>query len=439
MDDPEVSVESAVAKEGGNGRYAVLRNRDFLVYLLGRFFASVGQQMLVFAVGWELYERTHAAAALAMVGLAFMAPMVALTLPAGHLADNMNRKRIIMAMTLVLAIASLGLAAISATKAPVGWVYGCLVLIAAARTFLWPASAAFLPHIVPQHLFPQAVAFNSGTFQFSSVLGPAVAGLLVTWLGKRTAHPAAVVYLINAAAAMICFTMVSMIRREHKVKAREPISFKNLGAGFNFVFSNKIILGTLTLDLFAVMLGGATALLPIYAKDILGTSPNGLAGLRMAMPIGAVLCTLIIAHRPPLQKAGRAMLLAVAMFGVATVVFGLSRSFWLSFGALVVCGAVDNISVIVRQTLVQVLTPDEKRGRVSAVNSLFIGASNELGEFESGMVAHLFGRAMGRPEATGAVVSAVSGGIGTILVVIAVALIWPQIRRYGRLDTRPSK
>ncbi len=438
MDDPEVSVESAVAKGGGNDKYAVLRNRDFVIYLIGRFFASIGQQMLVFTVGWELYERTHSAKALAMVGLAFMIPMIALTLPAGHVADSFNRKRIIMSMTLVMMLASLCLGLISATHAPVSWMYGCLVLIAAARTFMWPASAAFLPHIVTPRLFPQAVAFNSGTFQFSSVLGPALAGILVTWLHRRTPYAAATIYLLNSAAALTCFAMVAMIRRDHMVKAREPISFRNLGAGFKFVFENKIIFATLTLDLFAVLLGGATNLLPIYAKDILGATPTGLAGLRMAMPIGAVICTLIIAHRPPLQHAGRAMLLAVAMFGVGIVVFGLSKSFWLSFAALLVCGAVDNISVIVRQTLVQVLTPDEKRGRVSAVNSLFIGASNELGEFESGMVAHIFGRGMGQPEAVGAVVSAVSGGVGTVIVVIVIALIWPALRKYGRLDTTPK-
>jgi MFS family permease len=437
MEDPEVSVESAVAPQSNRTLYEVLRNRDFVIYLIGRFFASIGQQMIVFAVGWELYERTNSAMALAFVGLAFMVPMIACTLPAGHVADSFNRKRIILAMTLVLTVASVGLALVSALNAPVVWIYCCLFVIAAARTFLWPASAAFLPHIVPPKLFPQAVAFSSGTFQLSSVAGPAVAGLLVTWLSRRMAHPAAIIYLLNAGATLVCFAMVALIRREHIVKARDPVSFRNLGAGFKFVFENKIILGTLTLDMFAVLLGGATALLPIYARDILHTNPNGLAGLRMAMPIGAVLCTLIIAHRAPLRKAGRAMLLAVAMFGLATIVFGLSQWFWVSFGALLVCGAVDNISVIVRQTLVQVLTPDEKRGRVSAVNSLFIGTSNEMGEFESGTVAHLFGPVMGNSIATGTIISVVTGGIGTILVVIAVALIWPELRKYGRLDTGP--
>jgi MFS family permease len=205
------------------------------------------------------------------------------------------------------------------------------------------------------------------------------------------------------------------------------------------VFENKIILGTITLDMVAVLLGGATALLPIYAKDILHTGPNGLGWLRTAMPIGAVVCTLVIAHRAPLQKAGRAMLWSVALFGLATVAFGLSQWFWVSFVALFLCGAVDNISVIVRQTLVQVLTPDEKRGRVSAVNSLFIGTSNELGEFESGLVAHLCGPVIGNSLATGTVISIVTGGIGTIVAVIAIAMIWPEIRKYGRLDAGVEK
>jgi hypothetical protein len=218
------------------------------------------------------------------------------------------------------------------------------------------------------------------------------------------------------------------------VAAKEKTSLANLVAGFRFVFHNRIIFGTITLDLFAVLLGGATALLPVYAKDILHVGPRGLGFLQAAMPLGAVLCALIIAHRPPLKRAGRALLWAVAAFGIGIIVFGFSRWFWLSFVSLLVCGAVDNVSVVVRHTLVQLLAPDEKRGRVSAVNSLFIGTSNELGGFESGAVAHWFGPALGNSIAAGALVSVVSGGVGTILVVLAVALIWPEIRRYGRLD-----
>lgn len=435
MEDPETSVESSVAPASGNHLYAVLRNRDFSIYLVGRFFASMGQQMLVFAIIWEINRRTNSAFALGFIGLAFMIPMVACTLPAGHVADNFNRKRIILLMTLVLSLSSLGLAVISYLNAPVIWVYACLVLVGAARTFLWPASAAFLPHIVPRPMFAQAVAFNSGTFQLSSIIGPGIAGVLAAWLESRIAHPAAVIYLFNAAASLICFILVMLIHSEHKVKERTTISFRNLGGGFGFVFQNRIILGTISLDMFAVLLGGATVLLPIYATDILNVGTRGLGWLQMAMPIGAVVCTALIAVLPPMKKAGRAMLWSVAIFGLGTIVFGLGKTFWVCFIALFICGAVDNISVIVRQTLVQILTPDEKRGRVSAVNSLFIGTSNQLGDFESGMVAGLFGTAMGHSKAFGAVFSVVSGGIGTILVVIAVALIWPEIRKYGRLDS----
>jgi MFS family permease len=399
--------------------YAVLRNRDLLLFLIGRFVASLGQQMLTVAVGWELYERTGSALKLGYVGLTQMVPMVLFTLPAGHIADNHDRKRIIVLTTLLIACASLGLTLISALKADVFWIYVCLFVAGGARTFLWPASSAFLPHLVTRREFSRAVTWSSGSFQLSSVAGPAVSGALLA-----LTHRAATVYAANTAASLLCLTLITLVRRRHVVALKQKISFRNLIAGFRFVFASRIILGTITLDLLAVLLGGATALLPIYAKDILHTGPNGLGLLQAALPAGSLLCALILAHRPPLQKAGRALLWAVALFGLGTIGFGLSRWFWFSVLMLFICGAVDNISVVVRHTLVQLLTPDEKRGRVSAVNSLFIGTSNELGGFESGLVAHLFGP----------VFSVVSGGVGTILVVIAVALIWPEIRKFGRLD-----
>lgn len=433
-DDPELSAESAVAKDSSSGSsYDVLRLRDFRYYLIGRFVAALGQQMLIVAVDWELYERTGSPLALGFVGLSQMVPMVLCTLPAGHMADSFNRKRIILATMLLLTLASVGLTLVSILHGPVGWIYFFLVLIGIARTFLWPASASFLPHLVPRHLFARAVAFNSATFQISSVAGPALSGLVIYLAAKHMSSPAALVYAFDAVASLVCFSLMLLIRREHHGKP-EPLSFGNLAAGFRFVFQNRIILGTITLDMFAVLLGGATALLPIFAKDVLGRGAEGLGFLRAAMPIGAVICALVLAHRGTLQKAGASMLWAVAAFGAGTIVFGLSQWFWLSFVMLFLCGVADNVSVIVRQTLVQLLTPDEKRGRVSAVNSLFIGTSNELGGFESGLVAHLLGPAMGNTIATGAVLAVVTGGIGTILVVIAVALIWPEIRKYGRLD-----
>ena len=403
----------------GEHPYAVLKNRDFLLYLIGRFIASLGQQMLTVAVGWELYERTGSALALGLVGLTQMGPMVLFTLPAGHVADNYNRKRVFLLMTAVIACASGGLAVISAFQANVVWIYCCLFAAGTARTFLWPASSAFLPHLVPRNQFAKAVTWNSGSFHLSSVAGPAAGGALIA-----LTHHATTVYLVNTTAALVCLGLISLVRRDHIVAQKEKMTRTNLAAGFKFVFASKIILATITLDLFAVLLGGATALLPVYAKDILHSGPSGLGILQAALPAGSLLCALILAHRRALQKAGRALLWAVALFGAATIGFGLSRWFWLSFGMLFACGAMDNISVVVRHTLVQLLTPDDKRGRVSAVNSLFIGTSNELGGFESGMMAYL----------VNPVFSVVSGGVGTILVVIAVALIWPEMRKYGRLD-----
>ena len=236
-------------------------------------------------------------------------------------------------------------------------------------------------------------------------------------------HHAAPVYAINAVAMLACLTLVSLVRYQRTPGTREPMTLASLAAGFHFVFASRVILGIITLDMFAVLLGGATALLPVYAKDILHVGPGGLGWLQAALPIGSLISALILAHCPPLQKAGRALLWAVAGFGAATVIFGLSSSFLLSFAMLVICGLADNVSVLVRHTLVQLLTPDEKRGRVSAVNSLFIGTSNELGGFESGLVGHWFGP----------VAAVVSGGLGTVLVVLAVAWVWPEIRKYGKL------
>lgn len=419
--------DSSAATDGSP--YAVLHNRDFLFYLIVRLVATLGQQMFVMALGWELYERTHSALALGFVGLTQVLPMIVCTLPAGHTADNYNRKHVILLMTLIVAGANLGLTFISAARAPVPWIYLCLLITGTARTFLWAATASFLPQLVERKDLSRAITWNTSTFQLSSIAGPAAAGALI-----HLTHHAAPVYALNALAALICCFLISRVRRHHVVAVKEAMSVKTLLTGFSFVFTNRIILGIITLDMFAVLLGGATALLPVYAKEILRVGPRGLGFLQAALPMGAVLCSFYMAHRRPLQKAGRSMLWAVAAFGLATIGFGFSPWFWFSFLMLFACGAVDNVSIVVRHTLVQLLTPDEKRGRVSAVNNLFIGTSNELGEFESGTVAHWFGPAMGNAISTGAIISVVSGGVGTILVVIAVALIWPEIRKYGRLD-----
>jgi MFS family permease len=438
---PEPAAESS---------YAVFKNADFVRYLTGRFVASLGQQMLVVAVDWELYQRTHSALPLAFVGLSLMVPMILCTIPAGHFADVFNRKKIILISTLTVALASIALALASYFSTPIFWIYIILIILGAARTFLWPASAAFVVSLVPRNQFARAVTFNSGLFQFSSVIGPPAFGAVVALTPHAEEHATAwTVYALNFLASIACFALVAPIKHAHKVRSAEPVSARSLVEGFNFVYRNKIILGVITLDLFAVLLGGTVTILPIYAKDVFHGGAGTLSWLRNAMAIGAVVCAFVLAHRPPLQKAGKAMLWSVAIFGITTVLFGIANKncfgdlisvtdatwFWFAFTMLALAGFVDNISVVVRQTLVQILTPDEKRGRVSAVNSLFINTSNELGGFRSGIVAYLFTAPsfLGNAAATGAVVSTVTGGIGTIVVVLAVAWIWPEIRKYGKL------
>jgi MFS family permease len=398
--------------------YAILRNRDFLFYLIGRFMASFGQQMLTVAVGWELYERTRSPLALSFVGLTAFLPMVAMTLPAGHVADTRERKKVIILMQAALAVTSIGLGLVSWKGLPVAWVYLCLSVAGVARTFLWSASASFLPQLVQREEFPLAVNWSSTTFQLSAVAGPAAGGALIA-LTKRAFD----VYAFNALSAIFCLTMIALVHTHHKPVVKQEVTMQSLLGGFRFVFGHRVILAAITLDLFAVLFGGATGLLPQYAKDILHVGPQGLGLLTAALPIGSMACALLMAHRPPMQKAGRSLIIAVIIFGLATVAFGWSRSFWLSVGMLFLCGFVDNVSVIVRHTLVQLLTPDAMRGRVSSVNNLFIGTSNELGWFESNIVSQYFGP----------VFSVVSGGVATVIVVLAVAWIWPEIPRFGRL------
>lgn len=417
--EPPTKTAERAQSNPSDAPHGLLRNRNFVLYLISRLIASLGQQMLTVAVGWEIYERTHSALALGLVGLTQMVPMVLGTLPAGHVADNYDRKRIILWMTMAASVASVGLTAISAFRAPVLFIYLCLFIAGTARTFLWPASAAFMPSLVPRQVFSRAVTWNTGSFHLSSVVGPAAGGGLIALTRSAT-----LVYALNALALVACFILISAVRSRPAALEKEKMTRRSLIAGFKFVFANPVILGTISLDMFAVLLGGATALLPVYAKDILSVGPTGLGLLQAALPIGALITAFILTHRPPLEKAGRALLWSVAGFGVATIAFGFSTSFWFSFLMLVICGALDNVSIVVRHTLVQILTPDEKRGRVSAVNSLFIGTSNELGGFESGFVAYW----------VTPVFSVVSGGVGTIVVVIATALIWPEIRKYGRLE-----
>ena len=415
--EPETEIASAAAPV--HDPYAVLRVRNFQLYLAGNALAIFGMQMQTVAVGWEIYERTGDPLDLGLVGLVQFLPVAALTLPAGHVADLLNRKWVIMASMFLLACCSLGLAWISARQGPVFWMFVCLLAGGVARAFLQPAKSSFLPQIVPRERFATAVTWNMGAFQLASIAGPAAGGFLIAWLNRATG-----VYLLDAAAALAFFAMLALIDVPPHAPERESVRWRTLLVGAKFVWSNKVILGAMTLDMFAVLLGGAVALLPAYSHDILKVDATGLGWMQAAPAIGALLTSFVIAHRPPIERAGPTLLWMVAGFGAATIVFGVSTSFALSLAMLFLTGAFDMVSVVIRHTLVQLLTPDEMRGRVSAVNGMFIGASNELGRFESGAVAAWLGTEF----------SVVSGGIGTLAVVVAVAALWPQLARYGRLD-----
>ena len=384
--------------------------------------------MLQVALGWELYERTHSALALGLVGLVTAIPVVLLALPAGHLADRMDRKKIVVAAQVVFILMSLSLSVVSHVQGPIILMFAILLVRGTAQAYNNPARSALLPKLVPAEAFGNAVTWSSSGFQTAAVVGPALGGLVIA-----IQHRATEAYIIDAFLTGIYFAMLLAIRGDsvpkadsvsaHALKPRERMTLKSLAAGMRFVLDTKVILAALTLDLFAVLFGGATALLPIFAKDILQVGPEGLGWLRAAPSVGALIVMMTIAHRPPMQRTGWNLILAVAGFGVATIVFGLSRSFGLSMAMLLILGGLDGISMIIRGTLVQLWTPDEMRGRVSAVNSVFIDMSNELGGFESGALA----------AAVGPIAAVVGGGIGTIVVVAGVAYAWPELRRLGPL------
>ncbi|MEH2232191.1 MAG: MFS transporter [Nostoc sp.] len=399
--------------------FAAFKFRDYRLFTIGRLVLFVGSQMQTVAIGWELYERTNSAIALGGVGLAQVLPMIILTLIAGDVADRRDRKLTILMSVSLLALCSLALGVLSYTKGAVFLIYACLVLTGVARAFLKPASDALMWQLIPVSAFTNAATWNSSSFQLAAVIGPAFGGFGIALLGSATG-----VYVLAAIAALLCFILTLAIKEQKVIRATEPISFKALAAGAKFVWQNQLILAAITLDMFAVLLGGAIALLPIFAKDILHVGPVELGYLQAAHSIGALTMAITLAYLPPLRKAGPALLWSVVGFGIVTIIFGLSRSFWLSMLMLILGGALDSISVVIRHTLVQIRTPDHLRGRVAAINSVFISASNELGGFESGLTAALFGP----------VISVVGGGIGTIVVVIATAMIWPGIRKLGALQ-----
>jgi MFS family permease len=402
------------------GRFGALSVPAFRFYWSGNVVLLLGMQMQRAAVAWEIWIRTESELALAWIGLVGVLPTILLTLVVGHVADRFDRKAIVSITSLVLCVAAVGLAIVSFRHGPILAIYGCLLASGIARAFQRPAQQALVPLIVPPKILFNAITLNSSAFQLATAVGPALGGLLIA------AGGAAQVYLIQAAAALIFFLLLFGVHGGQAAMRGQVATLQSLVAGVVFVFRNQVLLGALALDLFAVLLGGATALFPIYARDILHVGPAGYGWLEAAPAIGALAMAFWLASRPAMERSGATMLWAVAGFGLATIVFGVSRWFGLSLAMLFATGALDNISVVVRQTLIQMLTPDEMRGRVSAVNSMFIGASNDLGAVESGVTAYY----------TSPTISVVGGGIGTILVVALAAIRWPKLRQYGRLDDR---
>jgi MFS family permease len=398
---------------------------NFVSYTLARTLVVTSLEMLSVAVGWQVYEITKRPIDLGYVGLAQFAPGFLLFLFAGHAADLFDRRKLLMGCYAGFALCSGLLLAIS-QLAPhsVHAIYVVLVLLGIFRSFSFPVSRAILPQLVPEEHFSNAVAWNASTFQIATIAGPAIGGVAYAVFRGPQA-----VYAIAVAVSVLSTILTLRIHplpvtSQKQFAEREPISLRTVLAGFHFIWKQKVILGSITLDMFAVLLGGAVALLPIYARTILHTGPWGLGLLRSAPGIGAAITAIVVAYRPIERRAGLTMFLAVGAFGVLTILFGISHSLILSMAALLLAGAADMVSVIIRAMLVQIATPDGMRGRVNAVDFLFIGVSNELGEFESGLTAQWFG----------VVPAVVLGGVGTLIVIGVWAWIFPELRKADRLS-----
>jgi len=378
----------------------------------------VGFQMLGVAVGWQLYELTGSALDLGLVGLVQFVPMVLLTLVVGQVADRSDRRLIVVLCEIVKAAAAVALALGSIG----GWqsrtsIFALVALLGAAQAFENPAMTALVPEVVPRPRIAPAMAWVISAGQTAQIVGPALGGFLYA------AGPGAA-YFTAGAMALLAGALAAAVRVERTVRPREPITLENVFSGVAFIQSRRVLLGTMSLDLFAVLLGGATALLPVYARDILGVGPVGLGLLRSAPALGALAISVFLARYPLERRIGPTLFRSVIVFGVATVVFGVSTNFVLSLVALTVLGAADVVSMVIRMSLAQIRTPDAMRGRVSAVHSLFTGTSNQLGAFESGVVAALIGT----------VSSVVIGGLGTILVAALWRTLFPELRRLGRFE-----
>ncbi len=387
--------------------YAAFRSRDYRLLLSSNALSNLGLQMLSVAVSWDLYLQTHSARVLGAVGFVQVVPSFAFAILAGHLADRYNRRMIMLVAQCLTVLAS---ALLAAGIQGVPGIYACLFLIAVTRTFQMPIRGAVLPEVVPPAALSNAITWNATIFESANVGGPALAGILLAMTGSR------VVYTVQAVCSVVVFLCLSGLtfERRHPVQTGSPLE------GLRFIRDNKLILSAVSLDLFAYLFGGATALLPIYAVDILHAGPRALGWLRAAPSVGAILMAVTLAHSPRIRRAGPVLLWSVAGFGLATIGFGLSRSILLSCAMLALTGAFDDVSVVLRQSVLQTKTPDYVRGRVMAVNSIFINCSNSLGAAESGWTAAWFGP----------VLSVAGGGVAAITVVAIIALLSPALRRW---------
>jgi len=400
------------------GPDSILRQRNFVLFWAARVAATIAFQMQAVAIAWQIYDLTNSPLTLGLVGLAQFIPAVLLFLVVGHVADRYDRRTILRICQASEALAAIALAVGTAG----GWltrelILALVFLVGAARAFESPTLQSLLPGLVPARLFSRAVAASASANQSAIIGGPALGGLLYA------VSPVAV-YAVCGVLFITAAILITVIRTDQPSPRRDPLSFETLFAGIAYIRRQPVILGAISLDLFAVLLGGATALLPVFARDVFGIGAWGLGLLRASPALGAFMVSLILARWPLRRRVGHMMFAAVAAFGFATIVFALSRSFALSIAALMVLGAADMVSVVIRQTLVQLQTPDAMRGRVSAVNALFIGTSNQLGDFESGLMAALFGT----------VSAVVIGGVGTLLVVLAWMRLFPQLLRAERLE-----
>jgi MFS family permease len=400
--------------------FAALRNPLVRSFALGRVTAVIGMQILNTAVGWQLYLRTNSAWSLGFVGLVELVPVLVFMVPAGNAADTHPRRSIAMLANGLLALAALGLAAVVWLDAPLPVIYGLLFLVGTSRAFSWPATNTLLPQILPPADYVNANLWLSSSFELASITGPAIGGAIIAATGT-----VAWAYVVAAVGVLLFVALLARFPTIRPAPTEKHSAAKEAYAGFAYIRRVPVFLAAITLDLFAVLFGGAVALLPIYARDILQVGPVGLGWLRAAPSLGALCMALVTTRLPPWQRPGRVLLVVVVGFGAATVGFGLSKSMPLSLVCLFLTGAFDQVSVVIRQTLEQVLTPDRLRGRVSAVHAVFVSFSNELGGFESGATAALFG----------AVPSVVAGGILTILVVAVVARRWPALGGLGPLAT----